>query len=292
MSRLGLTVLFSSRVRRVLLVILTCAVIVILLLPRQSQSFLEGISHPVAELVAIPIQALASLDRGVRELWNHYIALQGVYEQNLGLHQEVQQLKTQISELREHAIVSKQLADLLDFREHAQMETIPARVIGRNATNWYRALIIDKGEHAGIEKDMGVVARAGVVGRVMKINPSTAVVLLLTDPNVAMAAMIQRSRDEGIVQGTAQGSVRVKYLPPLSRVEIGDIVVTSGLTGQYPRGLQIGHVRRLQKSDADLFQSAEVEPMVDFSKLEGVLVVTSSKQLPEPSLLPQTELPQ
>jgi len=286
MSKSGLTGIVSSGVRRVFLVILTAAVILILLLPRQTQGILDGISHPVAQFLAVPIQGLSSLDFSIRDVWNRYLALQGVYEQNLQLQKEVDQLNAKISQLREQMIVSEQLSVMLDFQEQASMGTVAARVIGRNATNWYRAIIIDKGSEHGISKEMGVVAATGVVGRVVNVNPSTAIVLLLTDPNIAIAGMIQRSRDEGIVQGTAQGFVRMKYLPPLSTIEIGDMVVTSGLTGDYPRGLPIGHVRQLETGDAELFQSAEIHPMVDFSKLEGVLVVTASGQLTDSELLP------
>ncbi len=289
MSKVNLTVIFGSGVTRVLLAVLSITVVVILLLPRQTQGIFEGVSHPVAQFMAIPIQTLASFDYGIRDAWNRYLALQGVYEQNLELQNEVQQLQSRVSQLREQIIVSDQLGHMLDFQAVAPMETVAARVIGRNATNWYRAIIIDKGSQHGIKTEMGVVTETGVVGRVINVNPSTAIVLLLTDPNVAMAGMIQRSRDEGIVQGTAQGFVRMKYLPPLSKVEIGDLVVTSGLNEDYPRGLLIGHVHRLEKGDADLFQLAEIHPIVDFSKLEGVLVITSSGQLPGSDLLPAPE---
>ncbi|MGB0908798.1 MAG: rod shape-determining protein MreC [Nitrospirales bacterium] len=292
MSKLSLSVIFGSRVTRALLGILSVTVVVMLLLPRQSQGIFEGISHPVAQVMALPIQTLASFDHGIRETWNHYLALQGVYEQNLQLQKEILDLNARVSQLREQIIVSDQLAKMLDFQKIAPMETVAARVIGRNATNWYRGIIIDKGRQQGIQNEMGVVTTTGVVGRVINVNPSTAVVLLLPDPNVALAGMIQRSRDEGIVQGTAQGFVRLKYLPPLSQVEIGDLVVTSGLNEDFPRGLLIGHVSRLRKSDAELFQLAEIQPMVDFSKLEGVLVVTSSGQLPHSEVLPTSDQPQ
>ena len=201
-------------------------------------------------------------------------------------------MNARVSQLREQIIVSDQLAQMLDYQKIAPMETVAARVIGRNATNWYRGIIIDKGSQQGIQEEMGVITTTGVVGRVINVNPSTAIVLLLPDPNMALAGMIQRSRDEGIVQGTAQGFVRMKYLPPLSQVKMGDLVVTSGLNEDFPRGLLIGHVSRLEKSDAELFQLAGIQPIVDFSKLEGVLVVTSSGQLPPSETVPTTDQPQ
>ena len=279
MSRLGLTLNITPRVRRALLALLVLIVVVIFLLPRQTEGLLDQFGSPATQLIAVPLQALASIDRGIREVWNRYIALQGVYEQNLALSEEVQQLKGQMTQLREHIIVSEQLSQLLTFQQVSPMQTVEARVIGRNATNWYRALILDKGEQHGIRKNMGVITHAGVVGRVVKTHPTVAIVLLLTDSNVAVPAMIQRGRDEGIVQGTAQGIIRMKYLPPLSPVQTGDNVVTSGLTGDFPRGLSIGQIRRVEKEDADLFQSVEIQPIVDFSKVEGVLIITSPGQL-------------
>ena len=278
MSRTGSTLNISAGIRRALLVVLALVIALILFLPRQTQTFLEGLGSPVAQLMTVPIQWLATWDRSIRESWNHYLALQGVHEQNLALRQEIQELEGEISQLREQATVSEQLTQLLEFQEEAPLDTVAAQVIGRNATNWYRALILNKGEDQGIRKNMGVIAQAGVVGRVVKTTPFTSIVLLLTDPNAAVTGMIQRTRDEGIVQGTTQGYVRMKYIPPLSPIQIDDIVATSGLTGDFPRGLPIGRIRQIEKADADLFQSAEVQPIIDFSKLEGVLVIISTKQ--------------
>jgi len=112
----------------------------------------------------------------------------------------------------------------------------------------------------------------------VKVASSTSIDLLITDPNMAVTGLIQRTRDEGIVQGTAQGFVRMKYIPPLAAVKEGDTVVTSGLTGGFPRGLLIGQVLTVREREGDLFQTAHVAPVVDFGKLEEVLIV-----LPPPS---------
>lgn len=275
MSRPRLLSMIGAGGRRVILGSLGLLVLIIVLLPRHTQEWLELIGRPVAQIVAVPVRVLASLDRGIRESWNHYIALQGVYEQNLALRQEVERLRGEISRLREQIIVSEQLADLLRYQANAPLETTAARIIGRDPTNWYRAIILDKGETHGLKRDMGVIAPAGVVGRVVKTTPTTATVLLLTDPNMAVTAMIQRTRDAGIVQGTTDGGVRMKYLPPLSSIHVDDLVVTSGLTDDFPRGLPIGRIVHVEHPQAALFQSADLLPAVDFSKLEGVLVITT-----------------
>jgi rod shape-determining protein MreC len=126
---------------------------------------------------------------------------------------------------------------------------------------------------------MGVMTSAGIVGRVVKTGPFSSIVLLVTDPHNAITGIIQRSRDEGIVEGTSQGRARIKYLPLLANIRVGDIVVTSGLTGGFPRGIVIGTVLTMQKEEGELFQSAEIAPQADLSKLEEVLIITVPRSL-------------
>lgn len=298
MSKPRLAPMIGPGGRRLIVGSFALLLLTIALLPRQTQEWLERIGRPITHVVAVPLHALASLDRAIRDLWNHYIALQGVYEQNVALRQEIERLQGEIAHLREHVIVSEQLDELLQYQQDVPVQTVAARIIGWDPASWYRAIVLGKGETHGLRKEMGVITPAGVVGRVVKTTPTTATVLLLTDPNVAVAAMIQRTRDEGIVQGTAQGGLRMKYLPPLSSIEVDDMVVTSGLTGDFPRGLPIGRVVRVTTPQAALFQSVDLSPAVDFSKLEGVLVITSlgplsdlSASSPSSTLAPSTTTP-
>jgi rod shape-determining protein MreC len=129
---------------------------------------------------------------------------------------------------------------------------------------------------------MGVMVPDGVVGRVVKATSFSSMVLLITDPNNAVTGLIQRTRDEGIVEGTVQGRARMKYIPLLSTMQVGDKVVTSGLTGGFPKGVPIGTITRIEKAESDLFQSAELLPDVDLRKLEEVLVITDP--VPSPDL--------
>lgn len=267
----------TSGPRRVVLVLSALLLSVLLVLPKQSRSLLEHLGQPLAQIVALPLGALSTVDRSFREAWAGYVALHHVYDENRQLRREIEFLRGRNGELLEIATASERLAALLEFREDTQSETIAAQVVGRDATSWYRALVLNKGERDGIRPEMGVMTRAGVVGRVVKANSSTAVVLLITDPNNAVTGLIQRTRDEGIVEGTAQGLARMKYIPLLSAVRVGDAVVTSGLTGGFPKGLVIGSVRSIDKVAGDLFQSAEITPEVDVSKLEEVLVISTPR---------------
>lgn len=265
----------TSGTRRVTLALFGLLLAIVFVLPRQSQNLLQLVGGPLAQVTALPVNALANLNRKAGDAWDGYVALRRVAEENRRLRQEIQALKGQLGELREAAAAGARLAALLSFKTSLQPGTVAAQVVGRDSTNWFRGLVLDKGERDGVRTEMGVITRAGAVGRVVKTTPATSVVLLITDPNNAVAGLVQRTRDEGIVEGTPARRARMKYLPLLSSVREGDLVVTSGLEGVFPKGLPIGTVTRIEKAEGELFQSAELLPSVDVSRLEEVLVVTA-----------------
>src|SRR5579885_2296016 len=216
---------------RLILLLLALLLSVIFLLPKQTRDVLQALGRPASYIISYPLETLASVHRRTAEVWQDYVALRHVREENRQLRHELEALQRQNMELRELAGSSYRLAALLEFKQRFTPQTVAAQVIGRDASNWYRAIIVNKGERDGIRPEMGVMTPAGVVGRVVKTGPSSSVVLLVTDRNNAITGIIQRSRDEGIVEGTLQGHARIKYLPLLASVRVGDVVVTSGLTG-------------------------------------------------------------
>lgn len=272
----------TSVTRRVLLALCALLLSLVFILPRQSQTLLQVVGRPLADVIALPLDALSAIDRRVGQVWDRYVALRTVREENEQLRREIEYLRGQIADLREMAAANQRLAALLHFQAKMPAQTVAARVIGRDATNWYHGVVLDKGERDGIRTEMGVITQSGVVGRVVKTRSSSSVVLLITDPNNAVTGLIQRTRDEGIIEGTFEGAVRMKYIPLLSTVQVGDPVVTSGLTGGFPRGVPIGTITSIHKDEGELFQTAEVRPDVDFTKLEEVLVVTVPRGVEEP----------
>ena len=258
--------------RRLAIVLFACLLVALFLLPSQSQRLLQYVGGPLGQILSVPLAAFSSVDHGISETWNAYLALQSVQEENRQLHRDLELLKGQNNQLRESVAATRRYETLLNFKQQSPSQTL---VIGRDATNWYGGMILNKGESDGVRVEMGVVTPAGVVGRIVKTNSTSSVVLLVTDPNNAIAGVVQRTRDEGIVEGTSHGRARLKYIPLLSRVQAGDRVVTSGLTGTFPRGLAIGGLTQVEKSEGDLFQSAEIEPEVDLSKLDEVLIITA-----------------
>lgn len=263
----------TSGTRRVALLLFVLLLSVVFLLPKQSRGLLQNIGQPLAQLVFFPLDAFSAVDHSLQDFWDGYVALRHVSEENRRLHRDIQQLRGRNVELQEMVVASQRLARLLELKEKLGPRTVAAQVIGRDATNWYRSVVLDKGARDGIRVEMGVITPDGVVGRVVKTTPFSSVVLLITDPNNAVTGLIQRTRDEGIVEGTAQGRARLKYIPLLSTVRTGDVVVTSGLAGGFPRRLAIGTITRIDKEEGDLFQSAEIAPEVDFLKYEEVLVI-------------------
>ena len=261
--------------RRFALALAVILLLGFLLLPSQLQGVFQQLGSPVGWVLSWPLRAMANIQDGIADLWTGYAALQGVEEENKQLRKELEYLKGQNNQLREAASATERLTALLEFKTQALPTMVAAQVIGRDTGNWYRTIILDKGESDGLQPDRGVITPAGVVGRIVKTTAATSVVLLATDPNNAIAGLIQRTRDEGIVEGTTQGLARLKYIPLLSNARIGDRVVTSGLVGGFPRGLAIGTITRIDKEEGALFQSAELTPEVDANRVEEVLVIQS-----------------
>ncbi len=268
-----------SGASRIIVVVFAIAGVAVVLFPAYAQLLLSTVGHPLADLVAVPMERMAIMDRGIRGWWAQRVALQDVHEQNRELQGKIQKLEGEINQWRERMLASGRLSALLEFQQHVPIPTRAAMVIGRNASNWHQGVILNQGADDGIRVKMGVMTPAGVVGQIVKTGRSTSVALLAIDPNVVMSGLVQRTRDEGVVQGMSQGYVRMKYLHPLSLVEKGDVVITSGLTGGFPRGVLIGRILRVEDSESDLFQVATIVPEVHFRMLEEVLIVLA----PQPS---------
>jgi rod shape-determining protein MreC len=279
---------------RIALVLAAVLLLGFLLLPSQLQGVFQEVGSPIGWVLSWPLRAAASVQDGTAELWSGFTELRGVRDENKELRKELEHLKGQNSQLREAASATERLTALLEFKKQADLSMVAAQVIGRDTGNWYRTIILNKGESDGFQSDMGVITAEGVVGRIVKTTAATSVVLLVTDPNNAIAGLVQRTRDEGIVEGTTIGLARMKYIPLLSNARPGDRVVTSGLVGGFPRGLAIGTITRIDKDEGALFQFAELAPDVDVNRVEEVLVIqspnvhTEGERLGAPNVKPKS----
>jgi rod shape-determining protein MreC len=186
---------------------------------------------------------------------------------------QIQALKAQNSQLKEIFLEKERLEDLLAFKQAIGFKTVWANVISRDPSNWRHSIIIDKGIKSGVRKGMFLISQQGLVGRVLEADRVASKAILLTDPNFRVAAVCQRSREQMIVVGGGRGLCSLKYLADTADVQVNDIIVTSGLGGFCPKGILIGEVASVRKSDNGLTLEALMAPSVRLSKVEEVLVL-------------------
>jgi len=226
-------------------------------------------------LIVAPIQdALVSSARFIRQVWHNYFFLISTAEKNSRLRAEIQQLVMENNRCKETELANQRLRDLLDFQKEFDIQVFAAEVIARDPSGWFKTIIIDKGSVDGVQKRMPVVVAAGVVGQVIDVSLYYSKVLLVIDKNSAVDGLCQRSRARGVVKGADENDqCDFIYVLRTSDVSVGDTVISSGLDGIYPKGLPLGRVSGVIKKNFGMFQSVEIEPYVNFDKLEEVLVV-------------------
>jgi rod shape-determining protein MreC len=209
---------------------------------------------------------------GVRGMWSGYVALQTVQEENAALKQELQTLQIRLQQERAEAQRTDNLRQLLELRERAQLDTTAAEVIAGPASPDFQTVTIDKGSSEGLATDMAVISPAGVVGRVIMPSRRASKVQLLIDLNAAAGALIERTRVQGVVVGAGGGMLHMRYVPGTADVKTGDLVVTSGIDGIYPKGFVIGTIDNVAGSAGE-YHEISVRPAVDFARIEEVLIV-------------------
>jgi len=225
-------------------------------------------------LVVSPfIKITAATIHGVTSTWQDYVDLRTLREENKRLQLEVSTLKRRLDQLQEQALETQRLQRLLAMRDSSQAEFLTARVVGKDATNWFKTILLDRGSMEGVRRNQPALAPNGLVGRVVEVTPASARVQLLTDPVSAVGGLIQRTRVTGIVSGNLGAGARVRYLPLMADVAVGDEVVTSGMGGLFPKGIPIGRIATVERKSGALFQEATLTPGVDLSRLEEVLIL-------------------
>ncbi|MFH1085096.1 MAG: rod shape-determining protein MreC [Chloroflexota bacterium] len=230
----------------------------------------DGLSYALA-----PIQfALTRAVRPLATITSYVGRLSQLERDHASLRQENATLRSQITLLQEAAIENARLRQQLRFQSSVpSFELLSAEVIGRDPNNLLAYLIIDRGAADGIKTGMPVLAPQGLVGRVGQVSAASAKVMLITDASSSVSALIQRTRSTGVVQGFAGRELRMRYMPQGEVVEPGDVVLSAGLGGNFPRRLVIGQVASVDKQDVAMFQEARVIPAVPMGELETVMVL-------------------
>jgi rod shape-determining protein MreC len=267
----------ASRSKRVWFVALGVTLLVAAaVLPDWQRRTLPFGMSPLATPFIFVEQTLSGAIAWVGDSWTRYVALTTLQDTNHELQERVDQLTRERDALVETAAENRRLEELLAFRSAAPVPMYGARVVGRSPSRWYQSIMIDRGSDDGAAIDMGAAAAGGVVGTVVKVFPSASVVLMVTDRQSAVPVVVQRTREQGIVEGTIAGRLRLKYLPPSSEVREGDVLFTSGLTSSFPKGLAVGTVTRVDRAEGALFPEVEVLPSADLSSIEEVVVFDPS----------------
>lgn len=215
---------------------------------------------------------------GIRGIWDHYFALQNASRENERLRHDNDTLKLQINQLQSKAAEADRLAALLNFRQaHQNVPMLAARVIGASAAAASQTVYLDRGERDGVHRNMAVITPDGVVGKIVESYRDTAQVLLLTDKDSGVGAMLAESRIQSPVGGVGEPLLAMKYVANDDTVNVGEHVVTSGMDRIFPRDLPVGTVVQIKPGNP--FKQIRIQPAAKLERLEEVIVLLSLQPL-------------
>lgn len=256
------------------IVFLALVFLSILLLLSTSPRVATSIKAPLQSALSPFLKAGDAIFGRVFGFGERFRSIESLRSENIRLKVEVERLRYRLNLLKEESEENKRLRGLLGFRKETSHTLIPARVVARDPSLWHKSLMIDKGTADGVGRGMAVVASEGVVGSVLEAGSAASKVLLLTDRNSRIGGLVQSTREAGVVEGLSGPLCRLTYLPGSSLVKNGDRVVSSGLGGVFPKGLEVGKAVAVREEKYGLYRYAVIKPSVDFNRLEEVFVIT------------------
>jgi rod shape-determining protein MreC len=222
-------------------------------------------------------RGLVWTQNGGNNLWHNYFYLRGVRAENRQLKEQIEQMRLEQVRLSEDATQAHRLQSLLAFKEQFIAKTVPAQVIGSSGSDLSRSIYIDKGSNDAIAQDMAVITSGGIVGKVLRVYPSTALVLMINDQSSGVGAMLEKSRLQGVVRGTPNGELVLERVMSDEQVAAGETVLSSGGDQIFPKGLPLGTVSKVSPG-REMFLNIHVKPAADLSRVEEVLVVTEKQE--------------
>jgi len=231
-------------------------------------------------VVTTPIQTgLAKASRATFGLGSTYLDWKNVRAENRRLREEVQELRVRGLRVSEIEDENRRLRRLLTLQENLPLTTLSGEIIAREWGGWIRSLTVNRGRGDNVPRLTAVISPNGLIGRVVDVRPGASIVQVLTDPASTVGAHVLRTRTPGIVEGDPRGTLRFKFMArDGASIQSGDILVTAGQGGLFPRGIPIGTVRSIDNRGAALFHYAELTPAVDFARVDEVLLVTGDSQ--------------
>jgi len=243
-----------------------CAVIFLLL----AANFTPALRTPLFSVFKYPLVLFSALGREVGGVIFYHRNM----TENARLKNELSFFKQKITALNEFYLENKRLKDLLAFKQKSSYKIVAAaRVIARSADNWSSVVIIDKGSFNGVRRGMVAITYLGLAGRVIETTSSTSKIMLINDSSLGVSALIQRSRQEGLVSGTLGNTLVMRYMSDDADVKVSDTVITSGLTEAYPKGILIGKVVEVREEFSGLSRYCVIRPAVNTSSIEELLII-------------------
>jgi rod shape-determining protein MreC len=237
-------------------------------------------------LVSPPERVIHSSKLGAEYLWQNYLGLRGVREQNRDLQQTVDRLRLEQAALLEDARQGERLQSLLGFQERYIYRTVAAQVIGSSGSDQSRVFYLDKGSADGLDRDMAVITADGIVGKIRDVFPRSAQVLAINDQTSGAGVILETTRVRGILRGNVTGQTQIIGIVADQRIQPGERVLTAGGDQVFPRGLPVGVVEKvIRDPDRDSFIQVIVKPAAHLDRLDEVLVITST----EPRFSPEQE---
>lgn len=261
--------------------LLTCAaaLILVLLSAGQYSPSAPGLNY-IREGYYIFDKVITSPFSFVADIWNSYIGLVNTNRENKDLKNRVDTLRVQCMALEELKTENRRYKAMLEFKnERRDLYLIPASLLSHDITLVFKTATIDKGLNRGFRMDMPVLSPEGVVGKVIAVAPHTSQILLITDPNSAIPAVIESSRVRGIIKGRGGNLLSLEYVRRTEDIKVGESVVTSGLLGTFPQGLKIGYVHEVKRDVNKIFADIVVKPYVEMNKIEGLFGIAQNMEV-------------
>ena len=238
---------------------------------------MDRLQRFVTELASPPLELVGRVFSSFEEFFKDYIWLKNLRSENEALKSRIAELQGKLTSYQEAFVENQQLRRLLDFKKATGYETVAAQVVVHDLTGWFQTLMVDKGFSDGVAADMPVVNEEGVIGRILDVSDHYSRVLLITDQGSAVDTLDERNRVRGILCGKDINGCILKFVSANLAIEEGDMLVTSGKDGIFPKGLKLGIVHSVYKDPASMFQRIDVKPLVQLSTLEEVLIIKRAK---------------